>query len=96
MTCRMTISAFIPTVFLFPDQLGCVGFFRQLSDGAHVCVCQIDGKKRKKLKEWASGRDVSRDSVRAAVYSGMTARYTVDREGDREDEVGKVNEYYKQ
>lgn len=45
---------------------------------------------------WELRREVSRDSVRAAVYSGMTARYTIDREGDRENEGGKVNESYKQ
>lgn len=41
------------------------------------------------------GRDVSRDSLRATVFSGMNARYTVDRERDGENEVGKVNEHYK-
>lgn len=45
---------------------------------------------------WELRREVSRDSVRAAVYSGMTARYTVYREGEKENEGGKVNEYYKQ
>lgn len=45
---------------------------------------------------WEFGIEVSRDSAGAVVYSGMTARYTVDREGDRENEGGKVNGYYKQ
>lgn len=47
----------------------------------YVCVREM---VRKRKKEWEFGRGVSRDSIRAAVYSGMTARYTVDREGDRE------------
>lgn len=41
------------------------------------------GKSGKGNRAWGLGR-VSRDSVKTAVYSGMTARYTVDREGDRE------------
>lgn len=67
-------------------------------------MCQRGGKRKKgrkvKVKRkngvWELRREVSRDSVRAAVYSGMTARYTIDREGDRENEGGKVNESYKQ
>lgn len=53
-----------------------------------------ESKRRKGNRVWELGREASRDSVWADVYSGMTARYTVDREG--ENEGGRVNEYYMQ
>lgn len=96
-----TVFLFLPTVMLFREQLRCVGFFRQFTDCA--CTCQRDCKRerkngqiRKGNRVWGLGRAVSKDSVWAAVYSGMTAKNTVDREGDGGDERGKVNEYYKQ
>lgn len=50
-----------------------------------LSVCQRMVREITKSKgetEWALGREVSRDSIRAVLYVGMTASYTADREGD--------------
>lgn len=55
--------------------------------GTLLSVCQRDGNRNNEIErktEWELRREVSRDSIRAAVYSGMTARYTVDREENGE------------
>lgn len=67
--------------------------------GTSLSVSQRDGNRNNEIErktEWELRREVPRDSVRAAVYSGMTARYTVDRVGKQREQRGRVNEYYEQ
>lgn len=52
--------------------------------GSSLSVSE-NGKREKEVgrkTEWELGRGVSGDSIRATVYYGMMARYTVVREGD--------------